>query len=248
MADVLLENRIALVSGAGRGIGKAVCKKLAEQGAIVLAGIRSEGKLDDTAGVVAGGGSIVPVMLDVCDMSSIKQCAVRIKKEYGKLDILVNNAGLTIIERFDLMRSGSLKLIYDTNVFGLINVTQTMIRLLKKSGCPSIINMASIMADDSDIGQTAYGSSKAAVVNMTKTWAKEYAGFGIRVNSIAPGNVDTDMFNIIDGEALEKAIDKIGMKRLAKPEEIANVALFLASDMASYVTGENICVNGGLLL
>lgn len=248
MADRLLENKIALVTGASKGIGKAICKKLAEEGAIVFAGIRKEGKLDDIAGITERGGSVVPVILDVCDISSIKQCAVRIKKEWGKLDILVNNAGLTRIERFDLMKSDSLHLIYDTNVFGLMNITQTMIRLLKKSDYPSIINMASIMAGDSDIGQTAYGSSKAAVVNMTKTWAKEYAEFGIRVNSIAPGNVDTDMFNIIDGDVLEKAIDRIGMKRLAKPEEIANVALFLASDMASYVTGENICVNGGLLL
>lgn len=249
MTDMLLKDKIVLVSGASRGIGKAICKTFTEQGAIVFAGVRKESKPDNTVNDIANGiGMTISVMLDVCDSSSIKQCAMRIKKEYGKLDVLVNNAGLTIIERFDLMKSDSLKLIYDTNVFGLMNVTQTMIRLLKKSDDPSIINMASIMADDSDIGQTAYGSSKAAVVNMTKTWAKEYAGFGIRVNSVSPGNVDTDMFNIIEGDMLEKAINKIGMKRLAKPEEIANIVLFLASDMASYVTGENISATGGLLL
>jgi 3-oxoacyl-[acyl-carrier protein] reductase len=172
----------------------------------------------------------------------------KIKKKYGCLDILVNNAGLTIIERFEMMRKESVKIIYDTNVFGVADVTQRVIRLLKKSDYPCIINMSSIMAGDSDIGQTAYASSKAAIESMTKTWAKELVEYGIRVNAIAPGNVDTDMFNIIDGEEMKETISKIGMKRAARPDEIANVAIFLASKMSSYVTGEVIQVNGGLIL
>lgn len=245
----MLENKIALVTGASRGIGKAICVKLAEEGATVLAGVRNPALLDNYLdGVYNTKGEIVPVLIDVCDAASIKECAMKIKKDYGRLDILVNNAGLTIIERFDMMKAESMHKIYDTNVFGLVNVTQMMIRFLKKSETPCVVNMASILAEDSDIGQSAYGSSKAAVVNLTKTWAKEYAGIGLRVNSISPGNVDTDMFNIIEGQELLDAIEKIGMKRVAKPEEIANVVLFLASDMASYVTGENITVSGGLLL
>ena len=247
MFDV--KGRWALVTGASRGIGKAICVKFAEEGATVFAGVRNPALLAAYLdGIGELKGSIIPVLIDVCDAASIKDCAMHIKKEFGKLDILVNNAGLTVIERFDMMKSESLHKIYDTNVFGLVNVTQMMVRFLKKSDAPCIINMASIMAEDSDIGQSAYGSSKAAVVNLTKTWAKEYAGIGMRVNSISPGNVDTDMFNIIEGQELQEAINKIGMKRVAKPEEIANVALFLASDLASYVTGENITVNGGLLL
>ncbi len=245
----MLENKIALVTGASRGIGKAICVKFAEEGATVLAGVRNPSLLDSYLdGIGEVKGKIIPVLIDVCDSASIKECAMFIKKEFGYLNILVNNAGLTIIERFDMMKSESLHKIYDTNVFGLVNVTQMMIRFLKKAEDPCIVNMASIMADDSDIGQSAYGSSKAAVVNLTKTWAKEYAGIGLRVNSISPGNVDTDMFNIIEGQELQDAIEKIGMKRVAKPEEIANVAFFLASDLASYVTGENITVNGGLIL
>ena len=245
----MLENNVALVTGASRGIGRAICVKFAEEGATVLAGVRNPSLLDSYLDGIGGiKGKIIPVLIDVCDTASIKECAMSIKKEFGHLDILVNNAGLTIIERFEMMKSESLQKIYDTNVFGLINVTQMMMRFLKKSERPCIVNMASIMADDSDIGQSAYGSSKAAVVNLTKTWAKEYAGIGLRVNSISPGNVDTDMFNIIEGKELQDAIEKIGMKRVAKPEEIANVAFFLASDLASYVTGENIRVNGGLIL
>ena len=245
----MLENKIALVTGASRGIGKAICVKLAEEGATVLAGVRNPALLDNYLdGIHDTKGAIVPVLIDVCDPASIKECAMKIKKDYGLLDILVNNAGLTIIERFDMMKAESMHKIYDTNVFGLVRVTQMMIRFLKKSETPCIVNMASILAEDSDIGQSAYGSSKAAVVNLTKTWAKEYAGIGLRVNSISPGNVDTDMFNIIEGQELQDAIEKIGMKRVAKPEEIANVVFFLVSDMASYVTGENITVSGGLLL
>ena len=194
------------------------------------------------------GGKIIPIMLDVCSEASIKACILEIKKQVGHLDILVNNAGITIIERFDMVCNASVDTIYNTNVFGLMHVTQMAVKLLKKSSSPNIINMSSILAGDSDIGQTVYASSKAAVVSMTKTWAKEYVSLGFRVNAIAPGNVDTDMFNIISAEELKKTVAKIGLGRVARVEEIANVALFLASDLSSYITGEVINVNGGLVL
>lgn len=246
---ILLKNRIALVTGASRGIGRAISVKFANEGAVVFAGIRSSDLIEEMRWESPEtGGKIIPVILDVCDMVSVKKCIIDIKSKVGKLDILVNNAGITIIERFDMTSDASIRKIYDTNVFGLMKITQTAIRLLKKSNAPNIINISSVLAGDSDIGQTAYASSKAAVESMTKTWTKEYTPLGFRVNAIAPGNVDTDMFNIIDDAEIESAIKKIGMGRLAKPEEIANAALFLASDLASYVTGEIINVNGGLLL
>lgn len=244
----LLEGKTALVTGSSRGIGKAICRIFAQEGAVVFAGVRDMERAGELTMDLDGGGKVIPIHLDVCNEASVKQCVLEIKKAYGKLDILVNNAGITIIERFEMMRKAALEQIYATNVFGLINVTQTALRLLKKSDAPVIINMSSIMAGDSDIGQTAYASSKAAVISMTKTWAKEFAPAGFRVNAIAPGNVDTDMFNVIDESGLASALQKIGMHRVARPEEIANVALFLASDMASYVTGETIGVNGGLVL
>jgi len=246
---LMLKDKVALVTGASRGIGYAVAAKFAEEGATVYAGIRDETQKNRVEQAAEDSeGKIIPVMLDVCDQGSIRDTMLQIRKQHGKLDVLVNNAGLTIIERLEMVSDTSIHKIYDTNVFGLIHVTQMAVRLLKKSKAPSIINMASIMWENSDIGQTVYASSKGAVVSMTMTWAKEYAPIGMRVNAIAPGNVDTDMFNIIDGEDLKAAIAKIGMGRLAKPEEIANVALFLASDMSSYVTGEVIGVNGGLVL
>ena len=235
----MLKDKIVLVTGANRGIGKAIADKFIENGAIVYAGVRN--KIDYQ-------GKALPIILDVCDLESIKSCVKSIKNDHGKLDVLVNNAGITIIERFDMMKQTSLQDIYNVNVFGLINVTQTTMRLLRKSSAPCIINMSSIMASSSDVGQSAYASSKAAVESLTRTWSKEYVEQGFRINAIAPGNVDTDMFNILPEDKLGEAISRIGLKRLATPEEIANVALFLASDMSSYVTGEVINVNGGLVL
>lgn len=244
---LMLENKTALVTGASRGIGRAICLKLASEGAVVYGGCRD---LNDEkiSCLDKEAGKIIPIQLDVCDTESIKECIKKVKKEAGKMDILVNNAGITILERLEMVADTSVKLIYDTNVFGLLNVTKTAIRLLKKSDSPCIINMSSIMAQESDIGQTVYAGTKAAVESMTRTWTKEYSANGIRVNAVAPGNVNTDMFNIITEDELKKEISKIGLGRIAEPEEIANVVLFLASDMASYVTGEVIRVNGGLAL
>lgn len=236
---LMLENKTALVTGASRGIGNAVCEKLASEGAVVYGGFRT---------VENREGKIIPVQLDVCDPQSVKECIKTVKKEAGKIDILVNNAGITILERLEMVADASVKKIYDTNVFGLLNVTKAAIRLLRKSDSPCIINMSSIMAQESDIGQTVYAGTKAAVESMTRTWTKEYSAEGIRVNAVAPGNFDTDMFNIISEEELKIELSKIGLGRIAKPEEIADVVLFLASDMASYVTGEVIRVNGGLVL
>lgn len=245
----MLEGKSVLVTGAARGIGFAVSQKLASEGASVYAGIR---KLEDGDRFAEATGQrtghIIPVLLDVCDIQSIKVCIKQIRDETGRIDILVNNAGITILERLEMVSETSVKIIYDTNVFGLLNVTKTAMRLLKKSSSPCIINMSSIMAQESDIGQTVYAGTKAAVESMTRTWAKEYAEEGIRVNAVAPGNVNTDMFNIISEEGRKEEISKIGLGRIAEPDEIADVVLFLASDLASYVTGEVIRVDGGLIL
>lgn len=245
---LMLDEKIALVTGASRGIGRAVCQILASEGATVYAGVRI---IDEDRYCQLGkesAGRIIPILLDVCDSQSIKECIKRIKTEAGRIDILVNNAGITILERLEMVSNASVEKIYDTNVFGLLNVTKTAMRLLKKSSAPCIVNMSSIMAQESDIGQTVYAGTKAAVESMTRTWTKEYSASGIRVNAVAPGNVNTDMFNIISEDERRTELSKIGLGRIAEPEEIANAVLFLASDLASYVTGEVLRVNGGLVL
>lgn len=245
---LILKNRIVLVTGASRGIGWAIAERFFSEGAIVFSGVRDEKKMDELEkSDLKTGAKIIPIKLDVCDKESIKNVILSIKKVYGKLDVLVNNAGITIIERLEMASDTSLDKVYNTNVFGLFHVSQMAIRLLKKSDKGVIINISSILWDVGDIGQTLYASSKAAVSAMTKTWAREYAPMGIRVNAIAPGNTDTDMFRVI-GDKYDEAVSLIGMGRIAKPDEIAKVALFLASDMSSYITGEIIGVNGGLVL
>ncbi len=245
---LILDKRIILVTGASRGIGLAIVKRLASEGAIVFAGMRNESNIMENEDVSSIDGKVIPIKLDVCDKESIKKCILEIKKMYGKLDVLVNNAGIMITGRMEMASDDAVDKVFNTNVFGLLHVSQMAIRLLKKSDAGTIINISSILGDVGDIGQTVYAASKAAVSSMTRTWAREYAPMGIRVNAIAPGNTDTDMFNMIDDDKLEDAIALIGLGRLAKPDEIAKVALFLASTMSSYVTGEIIGVNGGLIL
>ena len=211
---LLLNGKIALVTGAGRGIGRAVCQVLASEGATVYAGVRiiDEDRCSQFGSEVSG--RIIPILLDVCDSQSIKECIKKIKSETGRIDILVNNAGITILERLEMISNSSVEKIYNTNVFGLLNVTKTAMRLLKRSNTPCIINMSSIMAQESDIGQTVYAGTKAAVESMTRTWTKEYSASGIRVNAVAPGNVNTDMFNIISEEE-RKILEKL-RERLKK--------------------------------
>ena len=246
MKKNILCGKVALVTGAGRGIGKACAIKFAEEGATVYAGLRN---MDLGNELILNcerlAGCIIPIYLDVCDTESIKDAALKIKKDCGVLDVLINNAGITSINRLEMVSDEVISSIYDTNVFGVIKTTRSFIRLLKKSDSASIVNISSILFEQGDIGQTVYAGSKAAVSTMTKVWAKEYVSNGIRVNAVAPGSVDTDMFNIADGKVRDDSINKIGFGRIANLDEIANVVLFLATDMSSYVTGEVVRVSGG---
>ncbi|MBQ9765485.1 MAG: SDR family oxidoreductase [Lachnospiraceae bacterium] len=245
----MLKGRVALVSGASRGIGRAIVERFYSEGAIVYAGVRNKDIFKEIERYDSESEArIIPIILDVCDKESIKQCMMDIKKNHGRLDILVNNAGTLYVERLEMARDSSMQQIYETNVFGLFHVTQMAVRLLKKSMFASIINISSVLWDKGDIGQTLYASSKAAVTSMTKTWAKEYVHMGLRVNAIAPGNTDTDMYRRISDKEYKEELSRIGMGRIADPDEIAKVALFLASDMSSYITGETIAVDGGLIL
>lgn len=243
---MLLKDKVALVTGANRGIGYAVSAKLASEGCYVYAGTRS---VDTFPTEVEGAQCrVAPVELDVTNKDTIRNCILKIKDEKTKVDILVNNAGIIDIGRLEMIREDTIRRIYETNVYGTIITTQMVMKLLKKSTCPNIINISSVLCDNGAIGQTVYAGSKAAVANMTKTWAKEYTPLGFRVNAVAPGNISSDMFNSrIDSKGLKDALDKTGMARLGKPEEVADAVLFLASDMSSYISGEILHVDGGLV-
>lgn len=243
---MLLANKTALITGCSRGIGRAAAELFAREGAVVYAAARTEGCLDDLAGQAAG--TIVPVYFDIRDHDALKLCILKIRKEQGRLDILVNNAGIMKDDLIEMVTDRVMEETFETNVFALVHVTQMALKLMKRQKSGSIINLSSIVGLRGSAGQTVYAASKGAVANLTKTWARELVADGIRVNAIAPGRIDTEMFRSIGEERVADGIREIGMKRLGRPEEVAAAALFLASDLSSYITGEILGVNGGWFL
>lgn len=243
---MLLENKVALITGCSKGIGHAMMELFAREGAAVYASARAEGCLDEAA--ARSEGRIVPVYFDVRDSAAVKQCVMRIKKEQGRLDILVNNAGVMKDDLIEMVSDRTMADTFETNVYAPVHVTQMALKLMKRQKSGSIINITSIVGLRGSAGQTAYAASKGAVAAMTRTWARELVADGIRVNGIAPGKIDTSMYRSIGEARVAEGVGEVGMGRLGRPEEVAAAALFLASDLASYVTGEILGVNGGWFL
>ena len=246
----LLEGKVCLITGANRGIGNATVRRLAEEGAIVYANSRTPGNMDDICAELSEQYStkVKPLYFDVRDEASAKKAILQIKKEEKRLDVLVNNAGIMKDALIGMITKDLMQEIYETNVFGVMNMLQLAAKqmTLQKEG--SIINLASIVGTEGNPGQLAYSASKGAVVSMTKTASKELASRGIRVNAIAPGIIDTDMFRSVGPEKVDECIERIRMGRPGTPEEVADVIVFLASDLSKYITGEIIGVDGGEII
>lgn len=244
---MLLEGKIALVTGASRGIGKRIATTLAGQGACVYANARTEGALDDLIAETGktGDSEILPLYFDVSDSQEAKAAILAIKKEQGKLDILVNNAGIMKDALIGMIPDQLMQDTFATNVFATINLTQLASKLMSRQKSGSIINIASMVGEQGNDGQTVYASSKGAVSAFTKAASKELAAQGIRVNAVAPGVIDTDLVKDKEEAAIKF---KIGLQRLGTPEDIANACLFFASDLSSYVTGQVLTVSGGAII
>ena len=246
----LLDNRICLVTGSARGIGAATVERFVEEGAIVYANARSEGKLDQILERMETSfpGRVRGICFDVCDEAASKQAIMKIKKESGRLDVLVNNAGIMKDALIGMIPRSLMQDIYETNVFGVMNMLQLATKLMTRQKSGSIINMSSIVGLQGNPGQLVYSATKGAVAAMTKTAAKELASQGIRVNAVAPGMIDTDMFRSIGEQKMGELGANIRMGRLGTPKEVADTILFLASDLSRYITGEIIGVNGGAMV
>jgi 3-oxoacyl-[acyl-carrier protein] reductase len=242
----MLNNKVALVTGCSRGIGNSIARKFAENGAVVYANAKTVGSLSDLASQNYGEGKIIPIYFDVTDRAAVKNAIVRIKSDWGRLDCLVNNAGILVDTLITMLDRKTLREIYEVNVFSLFDLMSFAARLMSQKKSGSIINIASICGDEGGMrGQTAYSSSKGAVIALTKTAAKELGQLNVRVNCVSPGFIDTDMFRSGPAaiqEQLTKGVYLDG--RVGTPDEVANVCLFLASDLSSYVNGENIRVDG----
>lgn len=246
----MLSGRHALVTGANRGIGKAITEKFAQNGCGIIANSRTEGSLDKTAEDIRKryGIQFSPLYFDVSDPDDVKEAFKKIIKITKKLDIVVNNAGVLDNNLIGMVNSKTVGEVFAVNTFGIIYIMQYASRLMLKNKEGSFINISSIVGVYGNAGQVVYGGSKAALLGITKSAAKELAPYNIRVNSIAPGFIDTDMVKSLSPEKYKERLDSIKMKRIGTPEDVANCALFLASDLSTYITGQVIGVDGGMLI
>lgn len=242
--EKILQNKICIVTGAGRGIGRTIAETFAQEGAVVYAMDIREDDLTWTE----GSNSVFGRFVDICDFSAVKNAVLSIKKEHGHIDVLVNNAGLISYEMMSMIDYDKFRKMIEVNVVALIHLMQLVSRIMSRQQAGSIINMASMVAVKGAAGQLSYSATKGAVISSTKSAAKELAQNHIRVNAIAPGMVGTERFKAVLEEKFSQKINDIPFGRLADPQDIANAALYLASDMSSYVTGQVLGVDGAAII
>jgi NAD(P)-dependent dehydrogenase (short-subunit alcohol dehydrogenase family) len=244
------ENKVALVTGGGTGIGEATAKHLAEEGAKVIITGRTEASLRASA---AQHANIDVIVADVGKVADAARTIEEVKKKYGRLDVLVNNAGVAPVASISDATPDHVAKVFQTNVLGLIELTRTALPLLEKSK-GTIVNVASTVGDEPFANMSVYSASKAAVLALTRAWAQELAARGVRVNAVSPGPIETPIFAPDKLGVPASQIEQMGasilalvpIKRFGKPEEVAHVIAFVASSKASFVTGAQYTVGGGI--
>ena len=247
----LLEGKVAIVTGASRGIGRAIAEDLAAHGAQVVVNYnRSATEAEEVvAAIEANGGSAVAVQADVGSFDAAKALVTVAKEQYGQIDILVNNAGTTRDMLLMMMKEEDWDTVLDTNLKSLFNCCKAVLRpMLRQKRGGRIINISSVVGLAGQGGQTNYAASKAGIIGFTKSLAKEVGGRAITVNAVAPGYFPTALTADLSDELKEKALELIPLGRLGEVEEVAHLVTFLASDQAAYITGEVIRVDGGLAM
>lgn len=237
-----LSGKIAVVTGGARGLGAHMCRMFAAEGAQVIA--------VDLGEMTYKADNVEYYQLNITDTEACKKFYDETIAKYGKIDILVNNAGITRDAMTKKMTDEMWDAVIDVNLKGLFNLTRYIGPQMEAKGSGAIVNISSVVGEYGNIGQANYAATKAGVIGLTKTWAKEFArkGAAVRVNCIAPGYTMTDMLKTVPQELLDKFAALTMLGRLGRPEEIASAALFLVSDEASYITGQVLSVNGGMRL
>jgi len=237
-----LKGAVVLVTGGTRGIGRAVAERFRDVGALVYI----TGTNEERTKLVAEEMGVKGIKMDVTNREEVKSAVKTIVETEGRIDVLINNAGITRDTLFLRMKDEDWDSVIDTNLNGVYNVTRAVVPVMVKRRRGSIINVSSVVGFTGNVGQVNYSATKAALAGFTKSLAKELGSRGIRVNCIAPGYITTDMTKAIPEKIKEELLRSIPLKREGEPREVADACLFLASDMASYVTGTVLHVNGGL--
>jgi 3-oxoacyl-[acyl-carrier protein] reductase len=243
-----LDGKVAVVTGGYRGLGRSICQLLGGAGAtVVAADVLPEEVGQDTLKVVKeAGGKAELVRLDVTQGDQVETVLRDVNQRLGRLDIVINNAGISRDALLLRVSDEDIQKTFAVNVVGAINCSRSAVKIMMRARTGRIINLSSVVAERGNPGQTVYSASKAALIGLTKTLAREYASRGITVNAVAPGYIDTDMTRTLPEEAKKQILEQVPLGRIGKPEDVAAAVLFLCSDEASYITGHVLRVNGGM--
>jgi 3-oxoacyl-[acyl-carrier protein] reductase len=244
----MLNGKTAIVTGAGRGIGKAIALKLANEGANVVINYRSsmEAAMDLVKEIESIGSKAIAVKADISKFDEAQNLILKAKEVFGTIDILVNNAGITKDGVLMRMSEDDFGSVIDTNLKGVFNCIRHAVPLMMKQRSGKIINITSVVGLMGNAGQANYSAAKAGIIGLTKSTAKEIGSRGVTVNAIAPGFIDTDMTSVLSDKVKDTIKNGIVLKKLGKPENIADAVYFLASSMGDYITGQIISVDGGM--
>lgn len=245
-----LAGKVALVTGASRGIGRAVAIRLAKSGAKIAVNYAgNQAAAEEVKQIIeANGGEAILVQADVSDAESVDTMVQTVMEAFGRIDILVNNAGITRDTLLMRMKEADWNAVIQTNLTGVFYVTKAVAKIMMKQRSGKIVNMSSVVGLMGNAGQANYAAAKAGVIGFTKSMAKELAARNITVNAIAPGFIATDMTAVLSDKVKEDLATKIPLGRLGEADDIANAVIFLVSDCASYITGQTLNVDGGMVM